>query len=56
MIGEMKLVKEGLKESDLKETMITWSLMLQVPNIPDMSVPDGMMKTIKKLKQEKKQI
>jgi seryl-tRNA synthetase len=44
MIGEMKLVKEELvkKESDLKETMITWqSLMLQVPNIPDMSVPDG---------------
>lgn len=44
MIGEMKLVKEELvkKESDLKETMVIWqSLMLQVPNIPDMSVPDG---------------
>ena len=44
MIGEMKLVKEDLvkKESELKEIMVSWqALMLQVPNIPDMSVPDG---------------
>lgn len=44
MIGEMKLVKEELvkKETELKDIMTNWqSLMLQVPNIPDMSVPDG---------------
>lgn len=44
MINEMKIVKEDLmkKEADLKEVMDVWqALMLQVPNIPDMSVPDG---------------
>ncbi len=44
MINEMRLVKEDLikKEEDLKQVMIEWQgLMLQVPNIPDMSVPDG---------------
>ncbi len=44
MINEMRLVKEDLikKEEDLKSVMTEWqSLMLQVPNIPDMSVPDG---------------
>ncbi|MEK7175418.1 MAG: serine--tRNA ligase [Patescibacteria group bacterium] len=44
LIEEMRLVKEDLKnlEEKLKETIIQWqSLMLQVPNIPDISVPDG---------------
>jgi len=44
MIGEMKMVKEDLtkKEEELREVMIEWqSLMLTVPNIPDMSVPEG---------------
>lgn len=44
MIGEMKMVKEDLikKEEELKSIMIEWqALMLQVPNIPDISVPDG---------------
>lgn len=44
MIKEMTLVKEDLKtkEEDLKELMKKWqSLMLRVPNIPDMSVPEG---------------
>lgn len=44
MINEMRIVKEDLtkKEEQLKEIMVEWqSLMLQVPNIPDMSVPDG---------------
>lgn len=44
MIGEMKLVKEdlGKKEEELKSLMTEWqSLMLTVPNIPDISVPDG---------------
>jgi seryl-tRNA synthetase len=44
MIEEMKVVKEELKqkEEDLREIMIEWqNLMLAVPNIPDMSVPDG---------------
>ena len=44
MIGEMKMVKEDLtkKEEELKEVMTEWqSLMLTVPNIPDMSVPEG---------------
>jgi len=44
MINEMKIVKEDLmkKEVELKEVMDNWqALMLQVPNIPDMSVPDG---------------
>jgi seryl-tRNA synthetase len=44
MIGEMKMVKEDLtkKEEELKNVMTEWqTLMLQVPNIPDMSVPEG---------------
>ncbi len=44
MISDMKLVKESLQkdEESLKETMKFWQeLMLKVPNIPDMSVPDG---------------
>ena len=43
-IGEMKLVKAELEKEDLvlKEVMKKWqALMLQVPNIPDISVPDG---------------
>jgi seryl-tRNA synthetase len=44
MIGEMKMVKEDLvvKEEELKIIMIEWQkLMLSVPNVPDMSVPEG---------------
>jgi seryl-tRNA synthetase len=44
LIGDMKAFKENLKEKEeaLKEVMKTWqALMLQVPNIPDMSVPEG---------------
>lgn len=44
MIGEMKMVKEDLvkKEEELRTLMTEWQgLMLTVPNIPDMSVPDG---------------
>lgn len=44
MIGEMKMVKEDLvkKEEELKEIMTKWqALMLTVPNVPDMSVPEG---------------
>jgi seryl-tRNA synthetase len=44
LIEEMKLVKEELKEKEeeLRETIKTWqNLMLQVPNIPDISVPEG---------------
>ncbi|ETB63896.1 TPA: serine--tRNA ligase [Candidatus Nomurabacteria bacterium] len=44
MINEMKMLKEdlGKKEEELKVIMQDWqALMLQVPNIPDMSVPDG---------------
>jgi seryl-tRNA synthetase len=40
----MKMVKEDLvkKEEELREIMTKWqSLMLTVPNIPDMSVPEG---------------
>ena len=43
-IDTMKVVKEQLKEKEelLKTTMVEWQhLMLQVPNVPDMSVPDG---------------
>ena len=43
-IGEMKLVKAELEKEDLvlKEVMKKWqALMLQVPNVPDISVPDG---------------
>ncbi|HAE36514.1 MAG: Serine-tRNA ligase [Candidatus Nomurabacteria bacterium GW2011_GWF2_35_66] len=44
MIGEMKMVKEELvgKEEELRTIMTEWqSLMLTVPNIPDISVPEG---------------
>lgn len=44
LITEMKELKEKLqkKEEELKEVMKVWqSLMVQVPNIPDMSVPEG---------------
>jgi len=44
MIGEMKIVKDELmgKEEELKAVMTEWQgLMLTVPNVPDMSVPEG---------------
>ena len=44
LLGEMKILKEELqeKESDLKEITTAWQkLMVQVPNVPDMSVPEG---------------
>lgn len=44
LIVEMKQLKEELQkeEEELKEVMTKWhEIMLQVPNIPDMSVPDG---------------
>lgn len=44
LIEEMRAVKEDLKEreEDLKLLMEDWQkLMLEVPNVPDMSVPDG---------------
>jgi seryl-tRNA synthetase len=44
LIAEMKLVKADLEhdEAKLKETVKNWQeLMLRVPNIPDMSVPEG---------------
>ncbi len=44
LISEMKVVKTELEKDEevLKEVMKEWqTLMLQVPNIPDMSVPDG---------------
>ena len=44
LIMEMKKVKEDIQQGDekLKEVMKEWqALMLQVPNIPDMTVPDG---------------
>ncbi|MBC8465327.1 MAG: serine--tRNA ligase [Parcubacteria group bacterium] len=43
-IAEMQELKEKIqaKEDELKEVMKTWQvLMLQVPNVPDMSVPEG---------------
>jgi len=43
-IAEMKILKELLQkeEEQLKDVMKKWqTLMLQVPNIPDISVPDG---------------
>ena len=43
-IDTMKVVKEQLKakEEELREIMTVWQgLMLRVPNVPDMSVPDG---------------
>jgi seryl-tRNA synthetase len=44
MIDEMKALKEhlGKKEEELKGVMEKWrALMLDVPNIPDISVPEG---------------
>ena len=44
MISDMKIVKEALQkeEESLKDIMKSWQdMMLRVPNIPDMSVPDG---------------
>ncbi len=44
MIEEMRLVKEEFKEKEeqLREVMTAWqALMLKVPNVPDMSVPEG---------------
>lgn len=44
IIDKMIILKEELRqrEEDLKEIMKKWqSLMLKVPNIPDVSVPDG---------------
>lgn len=44
MIREMKALKEAMQqeEEDLKKIMHDWQvLMLAVPNIPDVSVPDG---------------
>ena len=44
LIEEMRIVKDDIKtkEEKLKETMTEWQLlMLQVPNVPDMSVPVG---------------
>jgi len=43
-IEEVRVLKETLKikEEDLKEKIHAWQkLMLSVPNVPDMSVPDG---------------
>lgn len=44
LIAEMKLVKDEIQkeENELKDVMEKWqALMLQVPNIPDISVPEG---------------
>ena len=44
LIAEMKTLKEALqtKEGELKEVMTAWQkLMVQVPNIPDVTVPEG---------------
>lgn len=44
LIEDMRKVKDELKakEDELEEVMKVWrTLMLQVPNIPDMSVPEG---------------
>lgn len=44
LIAQMSLLKEDLKkqEEELKSIMTEWQqLMLQVPNVPDISVPDG---------------
>ena len=45
LIQEMRSLKETLhsKEEELKETLKKWqALMVQVPNVPDMSVPEGL--------------
>ena len=44
LIEEMRIVKDDIKakEEKLKETTLEWQkFMLQVPNVPDMSVPEG---------------
>ena len=44
LIAQMKVVKAGLEtsEASLKTLLPEWqALMLQVPNIPDISVPEG---------------
>lgn len=44
LIAEMKLLKDEVTKEDeeLKTVLVEWQkLMLQVPNVPDMSVPDG---------------
>lgn len=44
LIANMKVVKADLEkiETELKDVMVIWQdLMLRVPNVPDMSVPDG---------------
>ena len=44
MIGEMKMLKDELQkeEEEMKTVMHDWQmLMVAVPNIPDISVPDG---------------
>ncbi len=44
LISQMKILKEDLQkqEEELKNIMKEWqTLMLQVPNIPDISVPEG---------------
>lgn len=44
ILSEMKVLKESMQKDEelLKKVMVDWqALMLQVPNIPDMSVPDG---------------
>lgn len=44
LISEMKILKDDIQkeEEELRGVMQKWhELMLQVPNIPDMSVPDG---------------
>jgi seryl-tRNA synthetase len=44
MIAEMKLLKDDIQRDEevLKTVMQEWhALMLQVPNVPDMSVPEG---------------
>ena len=44
LIEEMQVVKEDLKQKEekLKEVILEWQkLMVQVPNVPDMSVPEG---------------
>lgn len=44
LIEEMRIVKDEIKakEEKLKATIAEWQkMMLQVPNVPDMSVPEG---------------
>ncbi len=44
LIAQMSVLKEDLKkhEEELKEVMTEWQkLMLRVPNVPDISVPEG---------------